>query len=126
MPNILDLQIKVFEDFVRLDRTAYLAAMWVVCSDLAELYGRKAASSRDLTIESLHCVRRAYEQTLAPLEAQQLAADWRTYISHNEDWASAGLFNFWVVLEDLAGELGGGQPPRVGADRLANAATDLS
>lgn len=122
MPNVLDLQVKVSDDFEGLAEAPYLAAMWVVGAELSLIYGSAVGGSSDLIAQTLDCVRRAYDQEADPLEARRLAAAWRTYISQNEDWVSGGLVNYWVVLEDLAGELSGLRPQRFATSRLTNAA----
>ena len=127
--RVLDVEVAVGKSFKALPYPAYLAAMWIVTDELAQLYrDRNTPEGQELVDRSLRLLRMVVDGSAeaAMPDARQAAADWLALMGIPRDWdeehedddhiqlidlpVDPGVGGLWKVLRDLMHELVGDSP----------------
>jgi hypothetical protein len=106
----------------------YLRAMWMVGSELLDLYNDRISDlDRPLIMATLDLIRSVAKSENVSADSSQKAVDldaeWEWVIDENEDKVSAGQWNMWMVFGMLVTEITGDGEPHSAAERVNLALT---
>ncbi|WP_157545656.1 hypothetical protein [Hamadaea tsunoensis] len=131
--RVLNLGLAALRTVQALDYPKYLAATWVMATEMGRLYGdRNRADGRDLSQRSLSVLRAAIDAPIHEVQAtaRDLFFEWLDlmgieYEPEDPDDVSEvdvdvepGVLNLWFTIRDVMAELAAEAPPYSGISRL--------
>ena len=126
--KVRDAKNSIYNGLCAMEWYRYLRAMWIVCGELADLYGDRAGDlDRTVITATLGLVRSVAVAEDVSEESFRLARDlgarWGRIIDVGEDNVFPGQWNMWMVYGMLSSEIAGDCDPHFAADRVNNALT---
>ena len=126
--RVRDAENSIYEGLRGLAWRPYLAAMWILSSELQTLYADEFSDAeRSLippTIDVVREVAATGESAELTRQAAELARAWGDVRNEREHEASPGLVNVWATFEGLVQEIAGITPRYHGAEWLTNAVVE--
>jgi hypothetical protein len=123
---VRDAQNAICDGLRALSWQRYMAAMWILGTELTTLYeGQLSEPEKSLaesTLAIVSDVAISGDPARQKLQAAELATRWGQAIADDEPHASGGLLNTWITFEGVAAEITGTSAPFYAADWVVGAA----
>lgn len=126
--RVWDAKKATYDGLRSLSWRRYLSAMWILGTELVELYAdQMSGSERSLAAATLAVVRdvsASGDEAAHKRRAGELVSQWGRLIKKGRAYASGGQENVWATLEGMAAEIAGAVAHYYAASWVGNAAED--
>lgn len=123
--RVKDAKRVIYKGLRDLSWERYMAAMWILGSELADLYADQMSESEvslvTATLELARDVAVSGDSADGSERAVELAPLWDLVIAEGEKRASGGLHNVWTTFAGITEEIGGAIPHFYAADWVGGA-----
>ena len=109
--RVWDVKKEIHDELRSLSWRRYLSGMWILGTELVELYaGQMSDSERSLAAATLAVVRdvsTSGDEAVHKRRAEELVSQWERLIAEGRAYASGGQLNVWTTFKGTAAEIAG-------------------